>query len=170
MRRARKTFFAMGIAIALIAGSVLGQARPLLVWNASPSVPAGLYAVQSLDAPAIGDLVVVTPPPALGDWLAARGYLGADVPLLKHVAALPGQRVCRTGVTVSVDGVAVATAKVHDRMNRPLPVWQGCHRLAEGQVFFLNAAEPASLDGRYFGPLLRDTIVGRAAPLWTQGD
>jgi type IV secretory pathway protease TraF len=26
----------------------------------------------------------------------------------------------------------------------------------------------ASLDGRYFGPLPRDTIVGRAVPIWTR--
>jgi type IV secretory pathway protease TraF len=31
----------------------------------------------------------------------------------------------------------------------------------------MNWNEPASLDGRYFGPLPRSAIVGRAAPLWT---
>jgi type IV secretory pathway protease TraF len=30
----------------------------------------------------------------------------------------------------------------------------------------MNWDEPASLDGRYFGPIPLHAIVGRAAPLW----
>ncbi|MEM9971672.1 MAG: S26 family signal peptidase, partial [Pseudomonadota bacterium] len=73
----------------------------------------------------------------------------------------------RVGVTVSIDGVTVATAKGRDRFDRPMPVWQGCHRLTEKEIFFLNPDTEASLDGRYFGPLSRDTIIGRAVPIWT---
>jgi type IV secretory pathway protease TraF len=50
---------------------------------------------------------------------------------------------------------------------RPLPVWQGCRRVAEGEIFLMNWDEPASLDGRYFGSIPLSTIVGRAEPLWT---
>ena len=45
--------------------------------------------------------------------------------------------------------------------------WQGCRMLREGQVFLMNWDEPASLDGRYFGPIHLSAIVGRAEPLWT---
>jgi type IV secretory pathway protease TraF len=90
------------------------------------------------------------------------------VPLLKHVAALGGQRVCRVGPAVSIDGVTVGAALGHDRRGRPLPVWQGCTVLAADQVFLFNADRPDSLDGRYFGPLSRTTMVGRAQPIWTR--
>ena len=168
MIRTRPSLLIGSAGIALIALSAIIRANPILVWNASASVPIGFYAVQPLDTPSVGDLVVFEPPSPLGDWLLEQGYLGADVPLIKHVAALPGQRVCRTGITVSIDGTTVATAKERDRFDRPLPVWQGCHRLTYDQIFFLNPDTEASLDGRYFGPLPRDTIIGRAVPIWTR--
>ncbi len=168
MTRARPSILIGSAGIALIALSAIIRANPILVWNASASVPIGFYIVQPLDAPTVGDLVVLQPPSPLGDWLLERGYIGADVPLIKHVAALPGQQVCRIGVTISIDGKPVATAKKRDRFDRPLPVWQGCHLLADDQIFFLNPDTEASLDGRYFGPLPRDTILGRAVPIWTR--
>ncbi|WP_299507591.1 S26 family signal peptidase [uncultured Roseobacter sp.] len=168
MKRARPSLLIGSAGIALIALSAIIRANPILIWNASASVPIGFYTVQPLDAPTVGDLVVLEPPSPLGDWLLEHGYLSTDVPLIKHVAALPGQRVCRTGVTISIDGVAVATAKTHDPFDRPLSVWQGCHRLTDDQIFFLNPDAEASLDGRYFGPLPRDTIIGRAVPIWTR--
>ncbi|WP_299631954.1 S26 family signal peptidase [uncultured Roseobacter sp.] len=168
MTRARPSLFIGSAGIALIAFSAIVRANPILVWNASASVPIGFYAVQPLDTPNVGDLVVLEPPSPLGDWLLEQGHLGADVPLIKHVAALPGQHVCRTEVEVSIDGVTVAIAKERDRFDRPLPIWQGCHLLSDNQVFFLNPDTEASLDGRYFGPLPRDTIVGRVVPIWTR--
>ncbi|WP_227271509.1 S26 family signal peptidase [Roseobacter weihaiensis] len=112
-----------------------------------------------------GDLVL-EPPSPLGDWLLEHGYLGAGVPLLKHVAALPRQRVCRIGVKIKIDGETVATTKLRDWFERPLPVWQGCQQLTGDQIFFLNPDTEVSLDGRYLGPLPHDTILGRAVSLW----
>lgn len=168
MKRARPSLLIGSAGIALIALSAIIRANPIVVWNASASVPIGFYAVKPLDAASVSDLVILEPPSPLGDWLLEHGYLGADVPLIKHIAALPGQRICRTGVTVSIDGETVATAKERDRFDRPLPVWQSCRLLTDEQVFFLNPDTEASLDGRYFGPLPRDTIIGRAVPLWTR--
>lgn len=168
MKHARPSLIIGSAGVALIAFSAIFRTNPILVWNASASVPIGFYAVRPLDTLYVGDLVVLEPPSPLGDWLLERGYLGADVPLIKHVAALPGQRVCRTGVTISIDGTTVATTKVRDRFDRPLPLWQGCHLLTDDQVFFLNPDTEASLDGRYFGPLPRDTILGRAILIWTR--
>ncbi len=168
MNRAGITLLASGGAIGIIALSSLVRVDPILIWNASASVPIGFYAVHDLETPNHGDLVVLDPPPALSNWLLKNGYLGANVPLIKHVGALPGQEVCRTELTISIDNRVVGTAKSHDRFNRPLPVWQGCHKLADDQIFFLNAAEPSSLDGRYFGPLPADTIIGRVVPIWTR--
>jgi type IV secretory pathway protease TraF len=90
--------------------------------------------------------------------------------MLKRVLALPGQTVCRNARTITVDGIAMGEALERDSHGRPLPVWQGCQRLSDSQVFLMNWQSEDSLDGRYFGPLLRTTIVGRADPLWTQED
>jgi len=168
MIRARKMLIATGTALALIGASAIVRSDPLLIWNASASVPVGFYAVIPITQPGIGDLVAVRPPEPLGRWLVENGYLGPDTPLLKRVAALPGSEVCREGTTINVDGHAIAEAQLRDRLGRPLPAWRGCRTLRDGELFLLNAAHPGSLDGRYFGPLGADTVIGRATPIWTQ--
>lgn len=170
MTCARRTLVAMGAALALIGASAAVQSDPLLVWNASASVQIGFYAITPVDRPQVGDLVALRPPEPLADWLFEDGYLGSDAPLLKHIAALPGSEVCRHGTTILVDGAAVAEARERDRLGRPLPIWQGCQMLRDDQVFFLNTDHLGSLDGRYFGPLGADTIIGRARPIWTRED
>jgi conjugative transfer signal peptidase TraF len=140
---------------------------PKLLWNASASVPIGLYAVRYALPLHIGELVVVSPPELLAQFFAARHYLPLGVPLVKHVLALPGQTVCRTGRAITVDSITVGEALERDRFGRLLPDWQGCRAVAPGEVFLMNRTPPDSLDGRYFGPLPRTTIVGRADPIWT---
>lgn len=168
MTRARRTLLTAGFGLGLIGASAVVSSEPILLWNASASVPIGFYGVTAIDDPQVGDLVAVRPPAWLGDWLFEKGYLGRDTPLLKRVAALPGAEVCRDGEAINIRGTVVAFARERDRLDRPLPDWQGCRHLQAGEVFFLNAGEPASLDGRYFGPLGIDSIIGRATPLWTR--
>jgi conjugative transfer signal peptidase TraF len=141
--------------------------RPLwLVWNASASVPIGLYAVDAIIRLHADDLVVVRPPEPLARFLADGGYLPRGVPLLKHVAALAGQSVCRIGRIVTVDAIEIGDARERDGRGRSLPIWQGCRVIATGDVFLMNPQSADSLDGRCFGPLPAASIIGRAIPLW----
>jgi len=155
------------LASCAIASTFAATHDPLLVWNASASVPIGLYAVQPIGKLAVTDLVVARPPEALQGWLAKRHYLAHGVLLIKRVAALPGQRICRNGRAVTVDGIEMAAAQERDHVGRPLPTWSGCLSVAPGKVFLLNWDEPASLDGRYFGTIPLEKLIGRAVPLWT---
>ena len=104
--------------------------------------------------------------------MVERGYIGRGVPLLKRVLGLPGQRVCRSGATITVDNVEMGAALERDRMGRDLPVWQGCRIIRDGELFLMNWDIRDSLDGRYFGPVLASSVIGRALPLWTdeEGD
>ncbi|NOG70818.1 conjugative transfer signal peptidase TraF [Roseicella sp. DB1501] len=141
-----------------------------LIWNLSASAPIGLYEIEHVRHLAIADLVAVTPPKRLADFIVGRGYIGRGVPLLKRVMALPGQEVCRTGRSIAVDGVVLGDALHRDRMGRELPVWRGCRRLADGDVFLMNSGVPDSFDGRYFGPIAARNVIGRATPLYTDED
>lgn len=141
--------------------------HPWFIWNASASAPVGLYRISEAKSLTLGDLVVVTPPPDIARFMAARHYLPVRVPLMKHIAALPGQRVCRRGNMVTIDDRPVAVARARDRAGRPLPGWRGCHHIRAGDLFLLNAA-PDSLDGRYFGPLPASGLIGTAHPLITR--
>jgi len=144
--------------------------RPLpkvLLWNASASAPRGLYLLRAARPLRIGELVRISLPDALAKFAAARRYLPLGVPLLKHIAALNGQTVCRYGRSVVIDGRAIAEAHEHDTRGQLLPSWRGCLLLSAGEVFLLNPSIPDSFDGRYFGALPANAITARAQPLWT---
>ncbi|MBN8998566.1 MAG: S26 family signal peptidase [Rhizobiales bacterium] len=138
-----------------------------LVWNVSASVPVGLYGLSAPHDLQIGDLVAMMPDEPLADFMVERGYIGRGVPLLKRVMGLPGQQVCRTGNAIIVDGVPVGAALDRDRMERALPIWQGCRRSASGDIFLMNPDVRDSLDGRYFGPIATKSVIGLATPIYT---
>jgi conjugative transfer signal peptidase TraF len=139
-----------------------------LVWNASASIPLGLYTITPIDHLKVGDRVAIDPPEAIASFLAERGYLPRGVRLLKTVAALPGQRVCRIGNKIIVDGIAICEARETDRLGRELPVWQGCRNIGADEIFLMNTSVADSFDGRYFGPIAATAIIGKAHPLWTE--
>lgn len=141
-----------------------------LLWNASASTPIGFYHLDPPQDLKIDDLVAVMPPKALAETLVERGYIGRDTPLLKHVAALPGQDVCRIGRSITIDGALFGNALDRDRRGRELPVWQGCRRIADGEIFLMNPSVRDSLDGRYFGPIPASSVIGKASPLFTDED
>lgn len=141
-----------------------------LVWNATASAPVGFYTIAPADRLEVPELVAVMPPEPIADFMAGRGYVGRNVPILKRVLGLPGQQVCRIGRDIMVDGVAVGSALSLDRMGRDLPVWQGCRVVADDELFLMNRKVPDSLDGRYFGQLPASAVIGRAIPLYTDED
>lgn len=169
MTRPLLTLGAMQGAVIILAVGGFLPWRRAFIWNASPSAPVGLYRLTTADSLRRGDLVAIAPPEPLARFLAEGGYLPLGVPLLKHVAAVAGQRVCRSGGVVSIDGAVAATALQRDRRGRPLPIWDGCYALGADEIFALNAPSD-SLDSRYFGPLPTTSIIGRATPLWLPGD
>jgi conjugative transfer signal peptidase TraF len=156
----------MSLAVLAIGGPSVVRYSPKLVWNASASVPIGLYTVSRPHTLHVGDIAVVTPPEPLATMLDARRSLPRGVPLIKPVAALAGQIVCRRGPVVTVDGVAFGMALARDHRGRPLPVWDGCRLLGPRDVFLMNPGAPDSFDGRYFGVLPLCAVIGRATPLW----
>ncbi|WP_420894692.1 S26 family signal peptidase [Sphingomonas paucimobilis] len=160
-------FAAMGVAIA-----VFIPTPTKLIWNATASAPIGFYTVAPAERIEVPELVAMMPPEPLADFMVERGYVGRGVPLLKRVLGLPGQRVCRSGRMITVDGVEMGDAQERDRMGRDLPVWQGCRVIGDGEIFLMNWEVGDSLDGRYFGPIPASSVIGRALPLWTdeEGD
>ena len=162
----RMTVIAMLMALLLVSASGV---RPLIVWNATPSVPPGFYRVSPMGQGPLrtGELVLARLDASTAHLYADRGYLPLGVPLLKRIAAVSGQRVCERDGKLSIDGRHVADALPADGRGRPLMPWHGCRRLQDKEVFLLMADIPASLDGRYLGPTPIRSVLGRAVPLWT---
>jgi conjugative transfer signal peptidase TraF len=157
-------------AVLLVGTPAVVDVAPRLVWNASASAPVGLYGIRPATSLEVADLVAVDAPEPLAAFLADRGYLPRGVPLLKRVAALPGQTVCRSGADITVDGNTIGEARDRDRLGRTLPVWNGCHRIGARELFLMNIRVRDSLDGRYFGPFAVSSVLGPATPLYTDED
>ncbi|RVD30956.1 S26 family signal peptidase [Mesorhizobium sp. M4B.F.Ca.ET.017.02.2.1] len=165
---ARPTIVAAMLAsVALVVAPALSKHAPWLIWNASASVPIGLYRLEPGGTVNVGDLAAITPPEPLAGFLAERRYLPRGLPLLKRVLALGGEMVCRRGRAIIVRRVTYGYAHERDSHGRPLPAWRGCRIIGDSEVFLMNLGVPDSFDGRYFGPLPMTAVVGRAVPVWT---
>ena len=164
----RSKMFGLMLAVCMALVSVqLCKPRLRLIWNASASVPIGLYWLEDGHEFKRDDLVLVWLPAAARQLAAQRAYLPADTPAVKRIAALAGDTVCAKNGVVRVNGRVAATTRPADQVGRPLASWQGCDLLASGQVFLLAEGSSMSFDGRYFGPSERRDIVGRLVLLWT---
>ena len=139
---------------------------PRLLWNASASAPIGLYAVSPSGAVDVGDMVVAWPPASVGAMAATRHYVPRGVPLVKRIAAGPGDRICASGPSIAIDGRVAVSRLATDRRGRPLPWWSGCWSLRDHQYLLLMADVRDSFDGRYFGITNGSDIIGRARLLW----
>ncbi len=163
-RKSNVNMLGMGL-LAIVALAFKPHVDPLpwLIWNASNSVPKGLYFVVN-HAPRIGEIAVLKLP----DWAAIladqRNYLPLNARLLKPVAASGGDIVCRFGLHVFVNGKLIATALKQDKLERDMPVWKGCKRLCVTEIFVLSKHRD-SFDSSYFGPVSIDRVIGMAEPL-----
>ncbi len=138
-----------------------------LTYNPSPSAPTGLYWIRG-DAPLEKGVYVIAPmPPQYKMMAAQRHYIPLNIPLLKRVVALFGDKICRHGEVIFVNDKPAAIALKHDSQGRKLPVWQGCFVLKKDQFFALMDASD-SFDGRYFGPLNKKDVIGIAVPIFVK--
>ena len=162
MRKAPAILASGAVLIGLIGFIFDPQAR--LIWNRTGSAPEGLYWRRD-DPITLGRWVVLSARSREAEWAEANGFVGQDWPLIKQIAAMSGDEVCRHGELISVNAKHVAKALSVDHLGRDLPAWSGCVVLNDDDVFLLNP-HPRSLDGRYFGPTKREDLNGVAVLLW----
>ena len=152
------------VIVVLLAAVAVVRPLPILIWNASPSVPIGLYWVE-FRQPNRGEIAVLKPPEWVQLFADQRNYLPRFAWLMKPILATSGAVVCRFGTLTLVDGRLIARALLQDAMHRPMPVWKGCRKLSDTQVFLLSRHHD-SFDSRYFGPVERGLIIGTATRLF----
>ena len=155
----------VGLGISAVVATIVHPPGPHLLWNASASAPIGLYLITPGAPLEVGDMVAARAPEGARQLAAMRGYLPSGVTLVKRVAAAQGSQVCASQARILVDGRVAARREKHDSEGRPMPWWKGCRRLQSGEVLLLNRVK-ASFDSRYFGPVERSAIIGKAVLLW----
>ncbi len=166
--RARSTIAIASIGLVSLGASAFTHPVPRLIWNASASAPLGLYRVELDAAAGVGDLVLARLPEPARKLAADRGYLPANVPAVKRIAAIAGDFVCADSGIVVINNRVAEDILLIDGEGRPIPAWHGCRALREGEVFLLNEGVCASFDGRYFGPIESSEVIGKLVRLWTR--
>jgi conjugative transfer signal peptidase TraF len=174
--RRRGLAVTMGTVGALMLGILVAEAGGLRV-NATASMPRGIWRVEVAGARIErGEVVSVCPPdsPAIRE-AARRGYIpagacpGGREPLIKPVAAIPGDLVTVTARGIAVNGEPVGDSGPleKDSAGRPLrPIPAGAYRVPAGAVWLLSGHDLRSFDSRYFGAVPVANIQGIARPVW----
>lgn len=156
-------YLALTLTVVSVVGlfsTITGNLPLKLVYNGSESSRVGFYWIDKV-APQLGDFVLIKAPKNVRELIKIRHYLPAGVPLIKRIVAVAGDEICRHGANILVNGSGLGVAKPEDILGRSLLNWQGCKTLSQDQIFVLQF-HPDSFDGRYFGPVNRSLIIGRA--------
>jgi conjugative transfer signal peptidase TraF len=156
------------VAIIVAAGAIVVIAAILgrrTLWNMSPSVPQGLYAVMPDEPCRLGSLVSFSPPPGAAVIIYSRDYLPPGAGLIKQLVGLPGDRVCVRPAGLYVNGVRFGDVAAMDSRGRPLVPYRFCAAVPAGQAFVATTAH-LSYDSRYFGPVPLSSLTP-VVPVWT---
>jgi len=131
----------------------------------SESMPKGFYLVYPAQKITMGEVVVFHPPKFAADFLVSHHWLPNNHWMMKHVVATPGDFVCNAHDTLTVNHHAIAPLQQFDSHGERLPVHHFCRTLQPHQYLMVSTRVKNSYDGRYFGPVEREQIKGRALKL-----
>ena len=142
--------------------------------NLTPSEPLGLWRIVALQRPVeVGDLVFICPPATASfEEARRRGYVRRGLchrgfaPLIKTVAALPGQHV-EIGANVTVDGRPLPSSIVRASDGEGRPITPFKTGIVPLRNLFLHSPFASSYDSRYFGPVPDTGLLGLARPVRT---
>jgi signal peptidase I len=147
---------ALGVLAAAVLAVRRGRLEPMLVEGGSmrPTLDPGqrIAVAPLVRPPARGDLVVVARPRSTGAPPDRSGHLE----VVKRVVGLPGERVRLAAGRLEVDGAPVAEPYLHGG-----PVAGELElELGPAQYLVLGDHRAASTDGRDFGPVGADALLG----------
>jgi signal peptidase I len=115
-----------------------------------------------------GDIVVFSHPPL--------DHCGGpqEGDLVKRVIALPGQTIYSSGNSIYVNGRLLAEPYLphDDPLGPPVPDASSQHpyRVPPGEFYMLGDNRADSCDSRYWGPVMRSSIVGKVVLVWWHDD
>jgi conjugative transfer signal peptidase TraF len=161
--------------VALMVGTSPAVVRHYrLHFNWTPRAPIGFYH-ETPAALERGRYVLVRLPERVSELVVRRHYAPIStartlMPVLKRIAALPGDSVTLSAEGLRVNGRLWPSSKplTFDYASRPLTHWPfGQYHVAPRQVWLLSD-NGRGFDSRYFGPVPISHIKSTVSPVLTK--
>lgn len=176
LARDQFTKMTLGIAMLFLLLTACANAVGVRI-NLTESMPIGFYREMPFNRATLhrGEIVAVCVPREIAALARRRGYLHHGhcpentEPLLKHIGALPGDRIDVRAGGVRVNGRALVNSARRERdSNGALlaHVADGSYTVARDSVW-ISAPVARSWDSRYYGALPITAIEAAAPPLLT---
>lgn len=144
--------------------------------NLTPSAPIGLWKVTGQVERGSYVMACIPPSAPMMQTAIKMHYLpdgackGGYAPLLKKVAAIPGDTVTLTRQTVFINGKALPnTATIYEDKhgNHLKPIDRGAFFVKPGEYWLIGNQHPRSFDSRYFGAVSETAILHSMQPVLT---
>ncbi len=140
-------------------------------WARTPSLPPGIY--RMTQAPA-DPLVSFCPDGAVSKESTERNYReeawtcpDGHAPLLKPIAARPGDTVTVTPQAIYVNGKQLPNSQsfAFDRQHLPMhPMTPGTYQVKPHTFWVISTYNKASYDSRYYGAIDEKLVISHAHP------
>ncbi len=136
------------------------QSTVVLSHSMDPTLKEGQYLLVNKLAYKIGE-------PARGDIAVFHSPEDPGIILIKRVIGLPGDEVIVSGTLAYVNGQYLAESYLAGGQS---PTTWGPFVLGENEYLMLGDNRTNSNDSRFFGPVSRDAIIGKAwISIWPPG-
>jgi len=164
LKRFKPAFIAFGIVFSM---AVISSAfeRKLIIYNATNSLPVGLYYVVKKTHYQSGDIVCFPIPEHVKRMVSERKWLPENSYLLKKIIAVYGDYCCIDNYKYHVKN-SYGNIKLTDSSGRTMPEISLCKLLSINEFFVGDLDQERSFDSRYFGTININNIHGIARPLW----
>jgi len=115
----------------------LNTKGPLLIYNATNSLPIGLYLVDKEEIYEIDDIILIKPEKQVKKLIENRNLLPKDGYLMKPIAALSGDFVCAKKNQLWINNMHFGSIKKTDKNGQLLSVFQ-CERRNKEYCWYYN--------------------------------
>jgi len=138
----------------------------LLTYQVTASMPKGFYFIKPGKYFRRKDIVLFKPPKKFLHFLLQKKWLPKNGLMLKYVVGIPGDYVCQNKKWIYINNHKFAPIYQEYKPGKKLPNNHFCGKLKKHQYLLMSTKVKDSFDGRYFGPVNDDRIIGRAKYLF----
>ena len=125
----------------------------------------GFYFVRPVKHLMRNEIVIFYPPKKAKQLLIKNNWSPKSGLLIKHVMAIPDDTVCYQRNSLWINHKNIAPIYHFYAKGKRLPQYHFCGRLPKDEYLLISTKVKKSFDSRYFGPINKRMILGRATRL-----